>query len=59
MFTKILSFIGSSLVVVAFTLLMLFVLVNFMLGCESWDEQYWTAYNSCITPTQFIGAFLP
>jgi len=59
MFTKILSFIGSSLVVVAFSLLMLFVLINFMLGCESWDEQYWTAYNSCITPTQFIGAFLP
>ena len=57
--TKILSFIGSSLVIVVFSLLIVFVLLNFMLGCESWDEQYWTAYNSCITPTEFIGAFLP
>ena len=59
MFTKILKFTGTFLFMVAFSLFLLFVLINFMLGCESWDEQYWTAYNSCITPTQFIGAFLP
>jgi hypothetical protein len=59
MFTKILKFTGTFLFMVAFSLLLLFVLVNFMLGCESWDEQYWTAYNSCLTPTQFIGVFLP
>jgi hypothetical protein len=59
MFTKILKFTGTFLFMVAFSLLLLFVLINFMLGCESWDEQYWTAYNSCLTPTQFIGVFLP
>jgi len=59
MFTKILKFTGAFLFMVVFSLLLLFVFFNFMLGCETWDEQYWTAYNSCITPTQFIGAFLP
>ena len=59
MFTKILKFTGTFLFMVVFSLLLLFVFFNFMLGCETWDEQYWTAYNSCITPTQFIGAFLP
>jgi len=56
---KSLQYIGATILIVAFSLLILFTLTNFMLGCESWDEQYWTAYNSCITPTEFIGVFLP
>ena len=31
-----------------------FMLVNLVLGCETWDESYWDEYNSCITPSQFI-----
>jgi hypothetical protein len=54
-----LQYIGATILVVVFCLLIVFTLLNFMLGCESWDEQYWTAYNSCITPTEFIGVFLP
>ena len=56
---KSLQYIGATILIVVFTLLIVFTLINFMLGCESWDEQYWTAYNSCITPTEFIGVFLP
>ena len=31
-----------------------FVGINFLLGCETWDQSYWTEYNSCITPTQLV-----
>jgi hypothetical protein len=27
------------------------VLINFMLGCETWDESLWTETNSCLTLT--------
>lgn len=57
MVERVLKVVGAGLVLTLFSLLMAFVLINFMLGCESWDEQYWTAYNSCITPSQFIGGF--
>ena len=31
-----------------------FVGINFLLGCETWDQSYWTEYNSCVTPTQLV-----
>ena len=46
---KVLSTLGATALVVAFGFLMAFVLINFMLGCETWDESLWTEYNSCIT----------
>ena len=27
-----------------------FIFINLLLGCESWDESYWTPTNSCLTP---------
>ena len=46
---KVLSALGATALVVAFGFLLAFVLINFMLGCETWDESLWTEYNSCIT----------
>ncbi|MEK9694266.1 MAG: hypothetical protein VW270_00800 [Candidatus Poseidoniales archaeon] len=46
---KVLSALGATALVVAFSFLLAFVLINFMLGCETWDESLWTEYNSCIT----------
>ena len=46
---KVFSALGATALVVAFGFLMAFVLINFMLGCETWDESLWTEYNSCIT----------
>ena len=51
---KVLSALGATALVVAFGFLMAFVLINFMLGCETWDESLWTEYNSCITLGQII-----
>ena len=31
-----------------------FVGINFLLGCETWDQSYWTEYNSCVTPAQLV-----
>jgi hypothetical protein len=47
--------IAATIGMTLFAFLMVFVLFNFMLGCETWDETYWTEYNSCITPSQLIG----
>ena len=46
---KVLSALGATALVVAFGFLLAFVLINFMLGCETWDESLWTEYNSCLT----------
>jgi len=49
--------IAAAIGIAAFSLMMAFTIINFMLGCETWDETYWTEYNSCITPSQIISSF--
>jgi len=46
-----LEIIGGGIALVCFAFLMAFVLINFMLGCETWDESLWTETNSCLTVT--------
>ena len=49
--------IAATIGMALFAFLMAFVLINFMLGCETWDETYWTEYNSCLTPSHIISSF--
>ena len=49
---RLIEIIGSLLLCIAVGFLIAFVLLNFMLGCETWDESLWTETNSCITVTQ-------
>jgi len=58
MVKRVLKAVGVTIMVALFSLMMLFTLVNFMLNCQSWDEQYWTETSSCMTPSQFIGGFI-
>ena len=51
---KALQAIGATLAMTVLALFFMFALFNFMLGCETWDETYWTERNSCITPAQFL-----
>jgi len=51
---RLLSAVGYGLVLVAFCLMFVFAIINFMLGCETWDERYWTEYNSCLTPSMIL-----
>jgi hypothetical protein len=37
-----------------FGVLFAFVIINWLLGCETWDEQYWTYENSCVTPAMIV-----
>ena len=30
-------------------LILVFIFVNMILGCESWDKDLWTENNSCVT----------
>ena len=44
----------TSMVLVV-SLSLTFVIINLFLGCETWDRELWTAYNSCIMPMEMIG----
>ena len=43
----------AMILVVSFSLS--FIIMNLFLGCETWDEELWTAYNSCILPLEMLG----
>ena len=45
--------ITSMILVVSLSLT--FVIINLFLGCETWDRELWTAYNSCTMPMEMIG----
>jgi len=47
---SVLTFLGCAL----FGVLFAFVIINWLLGCETWDEQYWTYENSCVTPSMIV-----
>jgi len=49
---RILNIIGGLSLTIVVVFLIAFTAINFMLGCESWDEAYWTEYNSCLTIQQ-------
>ena len=36
-----------------------FILINLILGCDTWDQELWTEYNLCILPSQIMHIFLP
>ena len=44
----------TSMVLVV-SLSLTFIIINLFLGCETWDRELWTAYNSCIMPMEMIG----
>ena len=45
-------------VLAAFGMLMAFIGVNALLGCETWDQSLWTASNSCVTPAMVVDGIL-
>ena len=51
---KLTEIIGGFTIAVLVGFLIAFVAINFMLGCETWDESLWTETNSCLTLTQIM-----
>ncbi len=37
------------------SLFLMFVTLNLILGCVTWDSSLWTDQSSCITPLQMVG----
>ncbi len=46
--------IGGLLIATVVGFLLAFVIINLILGCETWDESLWTETNSCLTLTQIM-----
>ena len=51
---KLTEVIGGFAIALVVGFLIAFVAVNFVLGCETWDESLWTETNSCLTLTQIM-----
>ena len=50
--SKVTNFILAVLLSVGIGLLVGFILINWVLGCETWDQELWTETNSCVTIQQ-------
>lgn len=46
---KVLEWILALVVTAGVGVFLAFVIINLLLGCETWDESLWTEYNSCLT----------
>ena len=46
---KVLEWILALVVTAGVGFLLAFVIINLLLGCETWDQSLWTEYNSCFT----------
>lgn len=50
--SKVTNFILAVLLSVGIGLLVGFILINWILGCETWNQELWTETNSCVTIQQ-------
>ena len=37
---------------ISFGIFLSFLIINMLLGCDSWDQELWSASNSCLTPME-------
>ena len=51
---KVFEWILALVVTAGVGFLLAFVIINMLLGCETWDESLWTEYNSCLTLQHII-----
>ena len=46
---KVIEWILALVVTTGVGFFLAFVIINLLLGCETWDQSLWTEYNSCLT----------
>ena len=46
---------GITFGIVFISLFITFIILNLILGCETWDSSLWTERNSCILPFEMLG----
>ena len=52
---KVIEFVVGGVMALAMAFLIGFVAINFMLNCQTWDQELWTASSSCLTVGQLFG----
>ena len=55
MIKTILNSVLATVMILVVSFFLCFVIINLFLGCETWDRELWTAYNSCILPLEMLG----
>lgn len=48
-----LEYLAGSIALLIFVWGFGFVILNWLMNCQSWDEAYWTATSSCVRPGEF------
>jgi len=38
------------IIMLMFVMLIDFIIINLLLGCNTWDKSLWDEYNSCFNP---------
>ena len=51
---KVLEWILALVATAGVGFLLAFIIINLLLGCETWDESLWTKTNSCLTLQHII-----
>ena len=55
MLNKIVRYSSLTLVTFGVAILFWFVAINFLLNCQTWDQDLWTKNSSCITIPMILG----
>ena len=48
------KFFTAIIVMLMFVMLIDFIIINLLLGCNTWDKSLWTEYNSCFNPLDLL-----
>ena len=56
---KLFEFTIGGFAILTVSMVISFTVINLFLGCETWEKELWTQYNSCIMPKEFLSLFNP
>jgi len=51
---KVIEIAAAGLMSLVFAWFIVFIGINLILGCETWDQELWTETNSCLTFSQAL-----
>ena len=55
MLNKIVRYSSLTLVTFCVAIMFWFIAINFLLNCQTWDQDLWTKNSSCITVPMILG----
>tara|TARA_R110002012_G_scaffold2086_9_gene9999 strand:+ start:480 stop:662 length:183 start_codon:yes stop_codon:yes gene_type:complete len=54
---RLIEFIVGMFMTVFISFAVVFVVINMMMNCQTWEKELWNDYSSCVTVEQFMEVF--